>query len=366
MVQRFDVGRLDRARRTGAGGARVHASIARTGVQVYHDANGREVREYRPPEEVFSDASLASLGGIPVTIGHPGAVNAANWRDVAVGHVSDAPPARRPDGALEWLESQVVVSDAKALDRVAQGDLVEVSMGYSADVVDQAGVAPDGTRYDRIQKNIRFNHLALLQDGRARAGRGARLRLDSNGDEMAIRNDSSDAKQRVKVDGIDCEFGSDTHVQMLERRAELASKRADDAEAALKAAQAEIGELKAKADAAPPPPAAPDVDKLVQDELNFRDSMRPLLDKDYQFAGKSRDQVRLDAVGADVAAKAAALPEGQREGYLLAKLEQRRDALEKPTHQPENPPAKQDAAPEKYNPFAAFNAAFESTRKQGK
>lgn len=361
MALRFDVGRLDRARRTGAGGARVHASIARTGVQVYHDADGREVREYRPPEEVFSDASLASLGSIPVTIGHPGAVTAANWRDVAVGHVSDAPPARRPDGAQEWLESQIVVSDAKALDRVAQGDLVEISMGYSADVVDQAGVAPDGTRYDRIQKNIRFNHLALLQDGRARAGRGARLRLDSNGDEMVIRNDSSDAK-RVKVDGIDCEFGSDTHVQMLERRAELASKRADDAENALKAAQAEIGALKAKADAAPP---APDVDKVVQDELAFRDSMRPLLDKDYQFAGKSRDQVRLDAVGADVAAKVAAMPEAQREGYLLAKLEQRRDAADKPTHQPAKPAVKQDEAPKRYDPYARFRDAHKASYASG-
>lgn len=363
MVQRFDVGRLDRARRTGAGGARVHASIARTGVQIYHDASGREIREYRPPEEVFSEASLASLGSIPVTIGHPGAVSAANWRDVAVGHVSDAPPQRRPDGSREWLESQVVVSDAKALDRVSTGDLVEVSMGYSADVVDEAGVAPNGERYDRIQKNIRFNHLALLQDGRARAGRGARLRLDSNGDEMAIRNDS-DAK-RVKVDGIDCEFGSDTHVQMLERRAELATKRADDAEASLKAAQAELGAAQAKLDAVPAPAAPPDVNALVQDELAFRDSMRPLLDKSYDFAGKTRDQVRLDAVGADVAAKVAALPEAQREGYLVCALQNRRDALEKPTHKPENLPSKQDSSG-KYNPFAAMHAAFESTRKQGK
>jgi len=42
-VQRFDVGRLDRAKRTGAGGARVPASVSRTGVQSYTDDQGRTV-----------------------------------------------------------------------------------------------------------------------------------------------------------------------------------------------------------------------------------------------------------------------------------------------------------------------------------
>lgn len=181
MVQRFDVGRLDRAKRTGAGGARVPASIARTGVQVYTDANGNTVREYRPADEVFSQASLDSLGSIPVTVGHPGSVDAANWSKHARGHVSDAPAARRQDGPLEWLETSVVVADAATLSRVSSGDLVEVSMGYTADVVAETGIAPDGQKYDAVQRNIRFNHLALLEDGRARAGRGARLRLDASG-----------------------------------------------------------------------------------------------------------------------------------------------------------------------------------------
>lgn len=193
-VLRLDTGRLDRAKRTGAGGARVPATIARTGVQVYTDPSGREVREYRPADEVFAALALESLGAIPVTIGHPGAVDASNWRRHAVGHVSDTPASKRQDGPTSWLETALVISDADALSRVASGDLVEVSMGYTADVVPESGVAPDGQRYDAVQRNIRFNHLALLESGRARAGRDARLRLDAVGN--ATRDDAAPAAGR--------------------------------------------------------------------------------------------------------------------------------------------------------------------------
>jgi hypothetical protein len=355
MVQRYDVGRLDRAQRTGSDGARVPASIARTGVQEYTDADGKIVREYRPADEVFAPASLATLGSIPVTIGHPGRVDAKNWRRHAVGHVTDAEPKRRADAGLDWLDTSIVVSDAETLERIADGRLVEVSMGYTADVVAETGTAPDGTKYDAVQRNIRFNHLALLEDGRARAGRGARLRLDSNGD-MQVKLDSKEDAKRVKVDGIDCEFGSETHVQMLERRAELAIKRADDAEASAKAAQTELGTLKAKLDAVPAPV---DVNKLIADELAFRDSMRKLLPTDYKFDGRTRDDVRFDAVGADVAAKVRALPEGQREGYLQAMLDQRAAVADRPTHAPVPGSVKADAdAPAKYDPLAVYRKAF--------
>lgn len=360
MALRFDIGRLDRAKRTGAGGARVPASIARSGVQVYTDANGREVREYRPADEVFGSASLETLGAIPVTIGHPGAVDAGNWRKHAVGHVSDAPAARRQDGPTEWLETSVVISDAAALSRVSSGDLVEVSMGYTADVVPESGTAPDGTRYDAVQRNIRFNHLALLEDGRARAGRGARLRLDSNGDQQVKLDSNDGAARRIKVDGIDCDFGSETHVQMLERRAEQAVKRADEAAALVATANAEIGTLKAKLDAVPAPV---NVEALVASELAFRASMLPLLPKDYKFDGRSRLDVRFDAVGPETAAKVRALPEGQREGYLQAMLDQRAAAADRPTHAPVKTDATDPKVSTKYDPFAAHKRAYEDARK---
>lgn len=339
-VQRFDVGRLDRAKRTGAGGARVPASISRTGVQVYTDENGKVVREFRPPEAVFAPGSLATLASIPVTVGHPpGGVTPLNHRQVSVGHVTDAPPGKRNDGPVDWVDTAMVVSDAEALRRIDLPPehpkaLTEVSMGYMADVVPEPGVTPDGQHYDARQTNIRFNHLALLETGHARAGKGARLRLDGNQEPtMFARTDDNSTpaqvqahKQLVKVDGIDCERGGDTHISLLERNITAQTKRADDATTALTAAQTELGSAKATIASHKPV----DVHQLVQDELDFRQTVLPALPKGYDFKGKPRDAVRADAVGPAVMADAAKLgSDAERSGYVAAHLKIKLDTAGK-------------------------------------
>ena len=344
------------------------ATIARTGVQTYRRADGTEVREYRAPEQVFSAESLATLGGIPITIGHPGAVTPANYRQHAVGHVSDLPAARKADGGAEWVEAQLVVNDGAALARIDSEGEVPISMGYTADVVPQPGVAPDGQRYDAVQTNVRFNHLALWPAGGPRAGAGARLRLDSKGDEMLgeFKQDDASAKRLVKVDGIDVEFGSETHVSLLERACKAQSDRADAAGAALKAANDAAGEAKAKLDAANTELTAlkaRDVNALVQDELDFRSKHLPILPAKYDFTGKTRDQVRADAVGAELMTAASKLPEGERAGYISAHIGLKLDAASKtpvPTH---TPSVKLDGngappAPRKDPRKAAFDATW--------
>jgi hypothetical protein len=332
QVLRFDVGRLDRAKRTGAGGSRIPATIARTGVQVYTDQLGRSVREYRPPETVFAADSLATLGSIPVTVGHPPeGVTPSNHRQLSVGHVSDAAPRRRSDGPLEWIDSDIVVSDADTLRRIDSGELTEVSMGYLAEVKPQSGISPAGEHYDAVVEKIHgYNHLALLKDGHARAGKGARLRLDGNQEpiEMFVRHDDNSTpvqapKQIVKVDGIDCERGGDTHISLLERNIATETKRADDASAALTVAQTELGTAKATIASHKPV----DVNQLVQDELDFRQTMLPALPKGYDFKGKNRDAVRADAVGPTVIADAAKLgSDAERAGYIAYAVKMKLDA----------------------------------------
>lgn len=137
-------------------------------------------------------------------------------------------------------------------------------------------------------------------------------------------------RPRVTVDGISCERGDDTHISLLERARDSEKKRADDAATALTTAQTEVGTLKAKLDEAEKKLAGLDVNKLVTDELAFRESVRPLLPKGYDFSGKSRDQVRGDAVGQAVMADAAKLAsDAERAGYIQAHLKLKLDAAGK-------------------------------------
>jgi hypothetical protein len=337
LVQRFDVGRLDRAKRTGAGGARIPASVARTGVQVYTDQFGKTVREYRPPEAVFAADSLATLASIPITVGHPpGGVTPANFRSVSVGHVSEAPPGRSADGGHEWIDVVGIINDAETLRKIDAGELTEVSMGYLAEVVPEQGVAPNGEHYDARQTKITFNHKALLPSGHARAGSGARLRLDGNQEPtMLVRLDDNSTpaatpKPRVTVDGIDCERGSDTHVSLLERQRDKEKTRADELMTQLTAAQTELGTAKATIASHKPV----DVNALVADELTFRSSLLPILPKadgkPYDFSGKTRDAIRADAVGAAVMADAAKLSsDAERAGYIQAHVKLKLDAASK-------------------------------------
>jgi hypothetical protein len=307
-------------------------------------------------------------------------VTPRNFRQLSVGHVSDAPSGRHSDGPIEWLDTAAVVNDEATLKRIELPPtdpqaLVEVSMGYLADVIPESGVTPTGEHYDAKQTNIRFNHMALLPQGHARAGSGARLRLDGNQEPtpMLVRHDDNTSaaatpRALVKVDGIDVEKGSDTHVSLLERAILAQTKRADDATTALTAAQTLNGEQKAKLDAAETKLASIDVNQLVQDELAFRDEMRPALPKvdgkPYDFTGKSRDAVRADAVGPAVMAEAAKLgSDAERAGFVRAHLKIKLDQAGKaPTalHTPSPIVDSADGKPKKMTDRRAdaFNASW--------
>jgi hypothetical protein len=177
---RFDLaGRLARAEKTPTGGARLTAHLARTGVQNYQMRDGSTRREYRAPSEVFAPDSLASFVGAPVTIGHPGSVSASSWKRDAVGVVL-MQPSRTKVGMFDFVKAVIDVNDVSAMSRIDSGELEEISMGYDCDFEPRPGFdTASGEHFDGYQRNIRINHLALLPVGHARAGRDARLLLDS-------------------------------------------------------------------------------------------------------------------------------------------------------------------------------------------
>lgn len=165
-----DLATVGSVRQTADGYTVAVAKAVRTGVQQYHASElglhgGGVVNVYRSPEEVFSTDSLQSFSHAPVTIGHPSEpVTGDNWKELAVGEVSTAASM---DG--EWVSLPLILKDKRATKQPFR----ELSAGYSCEIVAQDGVAPDGTPYSHVQKDIRINHLAIVEN--ARAGKEARI-----------------------------------------------------------------------------------------------------------------------------------------------------------------------------------------------
>lgn len=166
---------LDKPRRNADGFMAIHARAARTGVYQYlgreidpegkHFAADQVVNVYRPPEEVFDKASLGSFVGKPITDDHPSeAVTASNWRDLARGTTMSAKREVADDG--EYVGFDLAFMDANLITKIDSGKR-ELSNGYAARLDVEDGKAPDGTEYQAVQREIRGNHVAVVDAGRA-------------------------------------------------------------------------------------------------------------------------------------------------------------------------------------------------------
>lgn len=209
-VQRFVQAKLDSVTRTPQGGMRIDAALTRSGVFVYLDESGKEIREYRPAEEVFSQTSMDSLQSAPTTDLHPPVlIDPTNFRQYATGHVAEGSVKREQDKIV----ARLVIQDAAAMQAIESGARKEVSCGYQCETEEVAGVSPEGERYDRVQRGMNYNHVAIVPDGRA--GSDISLRLDSAGNQLP-GNSPKAAEVRtmktIRIDGIDFPLSTDAEI----------------------------------------------------------------------------------------------------------------------------------------------------------
>jgi hypothetical protein len=281
-------------RRTNDGYLVTTARFARSGIYEYA---GRDVgkpdmsvvRVYRPDSEVFSEDAMASFAHRPITNDHPGEnVSAQTWKRDAVGF-TDGRVAR--DG--DFVVVPMMVTDAEAITEV-DGGKAELSAGYTCDLDFVDGATEDGQKYDAVMKNIRGNHIAIVDRGRA--GSDCRIGDDNTGGaEMNLRT--------ILVDGFSVETtpAGETAIVNLQTKLQTADKALQDANAAHSTAisakdkeladkDAEIADLKGKVlDAA--------ALKLVSDRAKLvTDAKR--LHSDYDATGKDAATIRRDIVKA--------------------------------------------------------------------
>ena len=116
---------------------------------------GKVITVYRTAEENNSKATLASFEGKPVTDGHPDVdVDATNYNIYQKGHIQNV----RGNG--KYIIGDLYITDETLKNDILNNSKREVSCGYDTIYKQDA----NGNLY---QTNIRGNHVAVVEEGRA-------------------------------------------------------------------------------------------------------------------------------------------------------------------------------------------------------
>lgn len=147
-----------------------NAVIASIGAREYALSETNEVKPnaegkvfiMRPSDVLFSDDTINSLEGKPVTLGHPpvDSVTGDNWKQYAVGSISHV---RKGEGQTAGcLVADLMIFEPKAIEAVFNGIAKELSCGFKSNVIDQGGGIG-------IETNFIGNHVALVPQGKGGA-----------------------------------------------------------------------------------------------------------------------------------------------------------------------------------------------------
>jgi hypothetical protein len=246
-VNRFDRGVLPyEIEVTDEGYIKGRCIVTRCGVFLYKNVDGTIRKELRSPEEVTDPESLKTIKMIPVVDGHPPEklVNAENVKRLSVGYTGEDIEDDYP-----YVISNLVITDKATVEKIKDKKKNQLSLGYTVDLIPESG-SYNGEPYDFVQKNIRYNHLALVDE--ARAGPEARIALDGEdaieilkeGPKMAVKK-----QRKLKFDDtheymVDDDVGKKVE-SMMQEKMQL-EKRCEDLKNEIDRAHAERDSMRDK------------------------------------------------------------------------------------------------------------------------
>ena len=266
------------------------------------------VRVFRPEEEVFSDAAMASFAHRPVTDDHPPEiVTSENWKTYARGQ-SGGEIAR--DG--DCLRIPLMIADAAAIAAVQAGKR-ELSAGYTCDLDWTPGTYPDGQPYDARMTNLVGNYVAIVARGRA----GSECRI---GDSIADFTATPTAKETIKmktliIDGVSIEVADEAVAVITKLQSAITG-----ADARVSAKDGEIDALKvahetALAAANSRVLDAAALDAAIAAGIAVIDAARTILSATFDATGKTDAEIRRLAVAAKLTDARIA---GKDDAYIAA------------------------------------------------
>ena len=283
------------------------------------------VRVHRPASEVFSKDAMTSVAHKPMTNDHPvDGVSADTWKRDAIGQMGDE---ITKDG--EFVRVPLVMMDGAAIKDYEDGKR-ELSLGYKADIEWTGGFTDSGEAYDAIQRNIRVNHVALVEKGRA----NQEFRIGDSANHWGARPTTRSADERthsmtdklksVVLDGLSVTTTDEgaLAIEKLQKDVVDAQKKTADAEAKaitdasekekkVAKLQAEIDDLKGKVmdEAA--------LDKRVQDRAELIGKAK-VIAKDLDTTGVSDAGIRKATVAAKLGDAAI---KDKSEAYIDARFD---------------------------------------------
>lgn len=159
--------------------------IAKAGVFEYL---GREISDKLPAGEIYKvfrpweelKKTAKDFEGMPVKFGH-------EWvepskRDLKIGSISGEVKAEEP-----YLIADIKIYDKGAIEAVTGEGIVDLSPGYSAKYTAEAGEY-NGEKYDFMQRDIKYNHLAVVDNGRS----GKDVKISDNKPDVSGVNNTGD------------------------------------------------------------------------------------------------------------------------------------------------------------------------------
>lgn len=290
-VQRTDYGEVGDYEITPEGYLRSRATIARIGIQTYYNEDGSPRRELRLPEEVANPDSLASFGMKALTNDHPDTwLDAYNTKEYQIGTTDSTVTYD-----YGFVKVNVNITDGDAIQDIKEGKR-ELSAGYECNLDFTPGEWR-GQKYDAIQRNIRANHVSLVDKGRA--GPEARIHIDEKLDTKTMTVEADKKEKTPRTDALQQRV-SDLEARVSDRDDQITALKTDleEAQAALKAAQGEalvaktdLEEYKKQSDSA--------IAQQVTDRIDTWMRARPYLPKglaEKMDASMSADALKIAAI----------------------------------------------------------------------
>ena len=142
---------------------------------------------FRPEEELKKADTIQSLNGVPLQLEHHDDTAEKPAQYTRIG-------ATGTDAVFEYpyLSNSLHFFNQKAIDLIESGEKCELSIGYDCEIHKEPGEF-EGVPYDFVQRNIKIQHVALVECGRA----GADVKV-SDSKEIILNSEKTEVKQMDK------------------------------------------------------------------------------------------------------------------------------------------------------------------------